>query len=153
KKEVRNIVSQRTTDEEFHRKVVNTLGILSVIGFLCSNPSLRENVTHRACDRFKTLASADRGCSQDVVEYQMPFVQRILRPSELDRAAPVSFYKLVQFGWFYRRRFDYYADLFHDIILLCGRECVHVGSSQPRRCHLLLKWRLQPPWPVPISSL
>jgi hypothetical protein len=91
KKEVRHIVSQRTADKELHRKIVNTLGILAIIGFLCSNPSLRKDITHRACDGFKTLTSADRGWFQDVVKDKVAFIERILCPSELNRTAPILF--------------------------------------------------------------
>src|SRR5204863_311173 len=90
KEKVRHIVSQRTTDEEFHRKVVNALGILALIRLLGPNPSLRKDITHRAGDSLETLASADRGC---------------------------FLYKLVQLGRICPRRSDYCADLVHDVIL------------------------------------
>src|ERR1043166_6703814 len=92
KKKVRYIVRQRTTDQEFHGKVVNALGILTFVGCLGLNPSLRKDVTHRARDGFKTLASADRGCFQHVVKHEVAFIERILSPAELNRTAPVSFY-------------------------------------------------------------
>ena len=58
-KKVRDIVSQRTTDEKFHREIVNALGVLALIGLLGPNPSLRKDVTHGTSDGFKTLSNAD----------------------------------------------------------------------------------------------
>src|SRR5262249_35994357 len=91
KKKVRDIVSQRTTDEKFHRKVVNALWVRAFIGLLGLNPSLRKDITHRMSDCFQTLASADLSRFQDVIKYEVAFVERIVRPGELDRAAAVTF--------------------------------------------------------------
>ena len=48
KQQVRNVVGQRTSEEKFHRKVVNAFGILLLIGLLGLDPALRQDVAHRA---------------------------------------------------------------------------------------------------------
>jgi len=85
KKKVRDIVSQRTTDEKFHRKVLNALRIPAFVGLLGLNPSFRKDIAQRAGDGFKTLAIADRRCFQNVVKDEVAFIERIVRPSELNQ--------------------------------------------------------------------
>src|SRR5215467_13484906 len=97
-----------------------------MIGFLCSNPSLRENITHRACDGFKTLAGADLSRLQNVIKYEVAFVEGILRPSELNRATPVSFYDLIKprricLFWF--RRCPGFS---HGVTCFSDRYCIHM---------------------------
>ena len=91
KKKVRDIVSQRTTDEKFHRKVVNALGILAIIGLLCPNPSLREDIAHRMRDGFKTFAVTDRRRIHNVVKDEVTLIKRVVRSGELNRPAAVLF--------------------------------------------------------------
>jgi hypothetical protein len=54
-------------------------------------PSLRKDITHGAGDSLKTLATANLRRFHNIVEYEVAFVERIVRPRELDRAASVSF--------------------------------------------------------------
>src|SRR4029450_13480237 len=89
KKKIRNVVSQRTTDEEFHRKVVNTLGILAIIGFLCSNPSLRKDITHGVREGFKTFAVTDRHGIHHVIKDEMALIKSVVRSRKLNRSATV----------------------------------------------------------------
>src|SRR5262249_10066444 len=95
KEKVRYIVSQRTTDEEFHRKVVNTFGILALVCFLGFDPSLRKDIAHRVGKCFEALAIADLSRLQDVIKYEVALVERIVPPSKLHWAAAVSFYELI----------------------------------------------------------
>src|SRR4030095_14485296 len=83
KKEVRDIVSQRTTDEEFHRKIVNTLGILAIIGFLGSNPALRKNITHGVREGFKTFAVTDRRGIHHVIKDEVALIKGVVRSRTL----------------------------------------------------------------------
>ena len=53
------------------------------------HPALREDIPHRSCDGLKTLAWAGILQIDDGVEEQMAFVERVVCPRELDRAAPV----------------------------------------------------------------
>ena len=53
------------------------------------HPALREDVAHRAGKRLETLARAGGRRIDDVVEDQVPLVERVVRPGELDRAAAV----------------------------------------------------------------
>ena len=94
KKKVRHIVSQRTTDEEFHRKIVNTLGVLAIIGLLCSNPSLREDITHGMRDGFKTFPGTDRRSIHNVIKDEVALIKRVVRSRELNRSATVLFNEL-----------------------------------------------------------
>src|SRR5262249_17190049 len=113
-----DIVSQRTTDEKFHRKVVNALWVRVFIGLLGLNPSLRKDIAHRMSDCFETLASADLSPFQDVIKYEVAFVERIVRPGELDRAAAVTFYKVIELGRICSLCFDRCVGLIHGVTLL-----------------------------------
>src|SRR5262245_37257524 len=55
-KEVHHVVGQRTADEKLHRKVVNTLRILALVGVLGLHPALREDVPYRSSERLEPLA-------------------------------------------------------------------------------------------------
>jgi hypothetical protein len=53
------------------------------------HPALRQDIPHRACEGLKTLARTGILQTDDGVEKEMAFVQCIVRPGHLDRAAPV----------------------------------------------------------------
>ena len=85
-KKVRDIVSQRTTDEKFHREIVNALGVLAVIGLLGPNPSLRKDITHGTSDGFKTLAIADLRRFHNVIKDEVALIKSVVRSGELEPA-------------------------------------------------------------------
>src|SRR5213592_378094 len=59
------------------------------------DPALGEDVAHRAGDRLEALAGAGRREGDHVVEEQMPLVEAVVRPRELNRATPVLFEKAI----------------------------------------------------------
>ena len=87
--EVRDVVGQRAADEKLHREIVDALGVLALVGVLREHPALREDVPHGAGEGLETLARAGGGQVDDVVEDEVPLVERVVRPRELDRAAAV----------------------------------------------------------------
>ena len=87
--EVGDVVGQRAADEELHREVVDALGVLALVRVLRVDPSLRKDVPHGAGEGLETLARAGSRQVDDVVEDQVPFVERVVRPRELNRATPV----------------------------------------------------------------
>ena len=93
---VGNVVGQRSADEKLHREIVDALAILALIGLLRTQPSLREDVAHGAGCGLETLASADGRQFPDVIEEEVPFVQRIGRSGEPDGTATVLLYELGQ---------------------------------------------------------
>src|SRR5580658_10405834 len=75
---VHYIIGQRTANEELHRKIVDSLGIGAVVDFVGINPTLRENIPDRMSHSLKTLSLSDIRNIDDVVEQQMPFIERAL---------------------------------------------------------------------------
>jgi hypothetical protein len=76
--------------EELHREIIHALGILVGVGVLGEHPALREDVAHGAGDGLEAIAWAGSARSDDVVEEQVPLVERFVRPRELHGAAAVS---------------------------------------------------------------
>ena len=53
------------------------------------HPALRKNISHGAGNRLETLPGMGRRRIDNVVKDQVPLVERIAGPRELDRAASV----------------------------------------------------------------
>ncbi len=87
--EVRDIVGQRPADQKLHREVVDALGVLALVRGLRPQPALREDVPHRAREGLEALTGAGCPWIEHVVEHEMPVVERVARPREVDGAAPV----------------------------------------------------------------
>ena len=87
--EIHDIVPERPADQELHRKVVDALRVLAVVGLLGLAPALREDVPYRAGDRLIALPRADLPGIDDIVEHEMPLVESVARPGQLDRTAAV----------------------------------------------------------------
>ena len=96
--EVQDVVGERAADQELHGEVVDALRVLALVGVLGAQPALREDVPHGAGDGLVALARPDRRRVDDVVEHQMPLVERIAGPGELDRAAAVLLEQLRRIG-------------------------------------------------------
>ena len=79
--QIRDIVGQRAADEKLHREVVDALRVLALVGVLRQHPALREDIPHGAGEGLKALARAGRRQIDDVVEEEMPLVERIVRPA------------------------------------------------------------------------
>ena len=90
---VGNVVGQRSAEEKLHREIVDALAILTLIGLLRTQPSLREHVAHGTRCGLETLASTDGRQFPDVIEEEVAFVQRIGRSGEPDGAATVLVYE------------------------------------------------------------
>jgi hypothetical protein len=91
KQKVRDIVSQRTTDEKFHREIVNTLRVLAFIGVLRMNPSLRKDITHGMSDGFETLSSADLPRFHNIIKDEVALIKSFVPSGELNRPAAILF--------------------------------------------------------------
>ena len=87
--EVRHIVCQAAPDEKLHRKVIDSLGVLALIGVLGEQPALREDVPDGAGNCLEAFSRARGGQFDDVIEEQVPLVKRLIRARELHRTAPV----------------------------------------------------------------
>jgi hypothetical protein len=77
--EVHHVVGKRTADEKLDRNVVNPLRVLTRIGLMGAQPSVRKNVSNRARRRLVALPSIGGVGLDDIVVLQMPFVERIWR--------------------------------------------------------------------------
>jgi hypothetical protein len=69
--QVHDVVGQRSADQEFHRQVIDALGVLPIIGGLGLDPALREDVAHRAGHGLEALSlvgtrRVDHGVRQQV---------------------------------------------------------------------------------------
>ena len=105
--EVDDVVGQRAADQELHREVVDALGVLALVGLLGAHPALREDVPDGAGDGLVPLPRARGGGIDDVVEQEVPLVERGLRPGEPDRAAAVLLEQPIQIRrarWRHQRR-------------------------------------------------
>src|SRR5579864_6009333 len=92
---IHNVVCERATDEKFHRKVVESFGVLLFIRLLCQQPALRQNVAHGPGKRLEPVA---RGRSRDIdatVEEEVPFIQRFIPSREVHGTTSVLGNKLL----------------------------------------------------------
>src|SRR6266481_4725811 len=87
--EIGHIVSQRAANEKLHREIVDTLGVLAGVNVLSLYPSLRQDIPHGTCDSLKTLTRAGSLQIDDIVEHKVAFIQRVLRPRQLNQAASI----------------------------------------------------------------
>ena len=83
------LLARRAADEKLHRKVVDALGVLALVGVLREHPALREDVPHGAGKGLEAFSRARGGQFDDVIEEQVPLVKRLIRARELHRTAPV----------------------------------------------------------------
>ena len=77
--EVHHVIGKRTANEKLDRNIVNPLRVLTRIGFIRAQPTIRKNIPHRARGG---LVALPRICGlglDDIVVLQMPFVERIRR--------------------------------------------------------------------------
>ena len=81
--EAGHVVGQRAPDEELHGKVVDTLGVLTLVRLLGAQPPLRQDIPHRPGGRLVALARTERGGIDNVVEHEMALVERIAGPGKL----------------------------------------------------------------------
>ena len=87
--QVRDVIGQRATDQKLHREVVDALGVRALVGLLRADPSLRENVPDGARERLVALTRTGGGRIGNVVEEQVPLIERMGGTREIDRAASI----------------------------------------------------------------
>src|SRR5256885_16983038 len=87
--QVRDVVGERAADQKFHREVVDTLGVHALVGLLRADPSLREDVTHGARERLVALTRTGGGRIDNVVEEQVPLIERVSSTREFHPATSV----------------------------------------------------------------
>ena len=87
--EVRDVVRERSTDQELHRQVVDPFRVLAVVGFCRLDPSLGEDVADGPRDGLVALAKARVLEGDDVVEREMALVERVVTAREWNRTARV----------------------------------------------------------------
>ena len=85
--QVGDVVRQRAAHQEFERQVVDPFRIPRLVGLLGLDPALRQQVADRARDGLELVARRGGGDRDDLIEGQMPFVQRVAVAGERDRAA------------------------------------------------------------------
>src|SRR5215469_14202368 len=77
--QIGNVVGQRTSDQEFHRKVVDAFDVVALVTALAGDPTLRQDVANRSRQRFKAF-SRIRYCRVDgVIEKEVAFVESVGR--------------------------------------------------------------------------
>src|SRR5262249_39016808 len=88
--QIRDVVRQRAPDQKLHRKVVHAFGILSGVRRHRADPSMGEDGPDRAGEGLVALTRAADRRIDDVVEEQVPLVERTGATRELDRTGSVS---------------------------------------------------------------
>ena len=86
---VRDIVRPRTADQKFHRQVVDSFRVQTVVGAFGQHPALGKDISSRTGGRLKLFTRAGGCRGNDVVEEQMPLVKRVVSSGEAYRAATV----------------------------------------------------------------
>ena len=77
--QVGDVVRQRAAHQEFERQVVDPFGVPRLVGLLGLDPALRQQVADRARDGLELVARRGGVDRDDLIEGQMPFVQRVAR--------------------------------------------------------------------------
>ena len=119
--EVHDVVCQGPPDEELHGEVVDALGVRALISALRAQPPLRKDIPHRAGDGLEPRSRIHGSGINDVVEHEMPLVQRFGRPREPDWPALIPLDELVQLGRPRRSGAGRPAVAAHGISLLVSR--------------------------------
>ena len=88
--EVHDVVAERAADEKLDRDVVDPLRILACIGFVRAQPAVGKSVSHRAGGGFVAFARIGGLRLDDVVELQVPIIERVRPSGEANRADAVA---------------------------------------------------------------
>ena len=80
--QIHHVVAERTADEKLDRDVINPLRVLARIGLIGAQPSVRKNVSNRARGGLVPLAGVGGVGLDDVVVFQVPFVEGVGRARE-----------------------------------------------------------------------
>jgi hypothetical protein len=87
--QVHDGVGERAADQELDRDVINPLWVCPLVGLVSPDPTVQENVADRPRHRLVALARVGRCGFDDVVELQMPLIERVWRSGKARRAAAV----------------------------------------------------------------
>ena len=93
--EIHDVVAERAADEKLDRDIVDPLRILARIGLIRAQPALRKNVSHRAGGGFVAFSRIGGLGLDDIVELQVPLIERVRRAGEARRADAVLSQELV----------------------------------------------------------
>ncbi len=94
--QVHDVVGERAADQKLDRDIVDPLRILARVGLVGAQPAVREDVADRAGGGLETLPRVGQLRLDDVVELQVPFIERVRRSGEAHRAEAVLLQKLVR---------------------------------------------------------
>jgi len=93
KQQIGDIVSQRSSDQEFHRQVIDALGVLAVVRGFGAHPTLRQDIPDRASHGPIALMRPGTRRSDSIVKQQVAFVKTVIRARKSNRAAAILFKK------------------------------------------------------------
>jgi hypothetical protein len=96
--EVHDVVAERAANEKLNRDIIDPLRILARVGLLRTQPAVRKNVSHRAGGGFVALPRVGGRRFDDIVELQMPLVERVRNSGEGRRADAVLAQEDVRIG-------------------------------------------------------
>ena len=85
--QVGDVVRERSAHQEFERQVIDAFRIPRLVRLLGRDPALREQVADRTRDGLELDARRGGGDRDDLIEGEMPFVQRVAAAGERDRSA------------------------------------------------------------------
>src|SRR5206468_1654251 len=78
--QIHDIIGKRAADEKLHGEVVDTFRVFLLIRVLRMDPSLGKDIPYGSSESFKALTWTGRLQTDDVVEDEVPLVERIVRP-------------------------------------------------------------------------
>ena len=81
---VRDIVGERSADQEFHRQIVDPLGVFAPVDPFGEGPALGKQIAHGSGDGLEALARVRVRGIRDVVKNQVTFVERIFMAAEFN---------------------------------------------------------------------
>jgi hypothetical protein len=150
--QVEQVVAERAADQELHRQVVDSLGILPRIGLFRAMPTLRQDIAHRAGDRLVMLAQASAASVGQRVEHQVAVVERGRAAREPGGPAAISIEQT------FRARHGFVAGRFpqrrgsHRILAHGPPSPPDICPSTLKCCHLRSNCAPATPWSRPTST-
>jgi hypothetical protein len=87
--QIAEVVGQRSADEKLHRQVIDLLGIPPIVGLLCLEPALREQIADRAGGGLILFARAGILGGDDVIEDQVLLVPGPIIAGKVDRVTAI----------------------------------------------------------------
>src|SRR5580704_14525974 len=91
--QIGDVVAQGAADQKLHRQVIDTLWVLSVVGFRRPDPALRQDISDGERRRGILLPRAGGGGRYNIVKQQVTLIESVMA-RELNRAAAIPFQKI-----------------------------------------------------------